>query len=476
MKVKRLVRLGWPGLPEERSRHSLSGMSIGFPSPATTAFAPFVAIPLRACLRLGLAGLLLLAVGSTAVSAESQPWLTFPAQPGPGNGKHLVFVSGDEEYRSEESLPMLAAMLAQRHGFRCTVLFAIHPQTGAIDPNTLDNIPGLHALTNADLMVICTRFRQLPDAQMAFVGGYLSAAKPVIGIRPAVVAFRNPAGSTYFKYSYDNRAGDYRDGFGQQVLGSTWISHHGAHGKESTRGLPVEAMHAHPILRGVGPMWGPSDVYTIRTPIPRDGEVLAMGQVLTGMKPDDPPSPKSQMPLAWTTRYPTAQGAGRVFMATLGASQDFANTLPASQQPEYPGDLQIERRIKSICRWNAMAMVVYGNKVSDGLGGHISSYASMATLYEVGYNHFFRGGDDGQLGRPGLFPGPRHARQLRPRLPRRPALGEASPELPPRARRGRRAVLLPASVPDAGLLAVPDRLHGPRPDQCRSTRRASTAT
>ncbi len=76
----------------------------------------------------------------------------------------------------------------------------------------------------------------------------------------------------------------------------------------------------------------------------------------------------------------------------------YRNSLPASQQPDYPGDLQIERRIKSICRWNAMAMVVYGNKISDGLGGHISSYASMATLYEVGYNHFFRGGEDGQLG------------------------------------------------------------------------------
>jgi len=77
----------------------------------------------------------------------------------------------------------------------------------------------------------------------------------------------------------------------------------------------------------------------------------------------------------------------------------YRNSLAASQQPEYPGDLQIERRIKSICRWNAMAMVVYGNKVSDGLGGHISSYASMATLYEVGYNHFFRGGRIAGTGR-----------------------------------------------------------------------------
>ncbi|MBX3745721.1 MAG: pyruvate dehydrogenase (acetyl-transferring), homodimeric type [Verrucomicrobiae bacterium] len=76
----------------------------------------------------------------------------------------------------------------------------------------------------------------------------------------------------------------------------------------------------------------------------------------------------------------------------------YRNTIPADQQPEYPGDLQIERRIKSICRWNAMAMVVHGNKVSDGLGGHISSYASSATLYEVGYNHFFRGADVGALG------------------------------------------------------------------------------
>ncbi len=76
----------------------------------------------------------------------------------------------------------------------------------------------------------------------------------------------------------------------------------------------------------------------------------------------------------------------------------YRNTISPDEQPPYPGDPAIERRIKSICRWNAMAMVVYGNKAADGLGGHISSYASSATLYEVGYNHFFRGGDDGQPG------------------------------------------------------------------------------
>ena len=74
----------------------------------------------------------------------------------------------------------------------------------------------------------------------------------------------------------------------------------------------------------------------------------------------------------------------------------YLNTIPISKQPAYPGDWQMENRIKSMIRWNAMAMVVNANRQHDGLGGHISTYASAATLYEVAYNHFFRGGDDGQ--------------------------------------------------------------------------------
>ena len=69
----------------------------------------------------------------------------------------------------------------------------------------------------------------------------------------------------------------------------------------------------------------------------------------------------------------------------------YINTIPADQQPAYPGHRETERRIKSIIRWNAMAMVVRANKQFDGIGGHISTYASAATLYEVGFNHFFRG-------------------------------------------------------------------------------------
>lgn len=276
-------------------------------------------------MRPGLLLFSLLLLPGAIFAAALQPWLTFEGRVGPGVGNHIVLVSGDEEYRSEESLPMLGGLLAARHGFHCTVLFAINKQTGEIDPNTLDNIPGLEALATADLMVICTRFRELPDAQMKFVDAYLESGKPVIGIRPAVVSFRNKKESAFFKYSSDNRTGDYAGGFGQQVLGSTWISHHGAHAKESTRGVLVEAQRTHPILRGVDPMWGPTDVYTIRTPIPHDGQVLVLGQVLKGMKSDDAPSNKPQMPLAWTKNYPTQRCNARVFMSTMGDAQDFAD-------------------------------------------------------------------------------------------------------------------------------------------------------
>ena len=271
-------------------------------------------------------------------SSPGQPWLTLPGQAGPGAGKHIVLISGDEEYRSEEAMPLLAEILSQRHGFKCTVLFAINKQTGEIDPNTVDNIPGLQALDAADLMVVFTRFRDLPDDQMKFIDAYLEAGKPVIGIRPSVVAFRNKVESRYFKYSSNNKAGDYAGGFGQQVLGSTWISHHGVHGKESTRGLLVETMKTHPILRGVTTLWGPTDVYTVRSPIPHAGQVLVMGQVLVGMKPDDAPSAKPMMPLAWIKQYPTAKGNARVFMTTMGASQDFE-------------DKSFRRLIINACYW-----------------------------------------------------------------------------------------------------------------------------
>ena len=82
----------------------------------------------------------------------------------------------------------------------------------------------------------------------------------------------------------------------------------------------------------------------------------------------------------------------------FSANTPYGNTIPVGQQAAFPGNQKLERRIKSLVRWNALSMVVRANKLSDGIGGHISTYASAATLYEVGFNHFFRGRTDSQEG------------------------------------------------------------------------------
>src|SRR5258708_29384049 len=130
-----------------------------------------------------LRGTLLLCAG-----AATSDRLVIPGKNGPGKGKRIVLVSGDEEYRSEQVLPQLARILSQRHGFDCTVLFAIDPVSGAIKPDQNDNIPGLEALGSADLMILYTRFRNLPDAQMKHIVDYVESGRPVIAMRTATHA------------------------------------------------------------------------------------------------------------------------------------------------------------------------------------------------------------------------------------------------------------------------------------------------
>ena len=254
---------------------------------------------------------------------NSELWVEYEGKDGPGRGKHIVLVSGDEEYRSEEALPMLGNILAVHHGFKCTVLFAIDSDTGVIDPENQTNIPGLHNLETADMMVLFTRFRELPDEQMKYIIDYTNAGKPVVGMRTATHAFnyiRNQD-SPYAQYSFNNAAFD--GGYGRQVLGETWINHHGHHGKESTRGIINEDMNGHPIVRGVEDIWGPSDVYGINE-LTGDAQVLVDGQVLVGMKPTDAPKPGTPtMPLAWIKTYTGELGnTSRVFCTTMGASVD----------------------------------------------------------------------------------------------------------------------------------------------------------
>ena len=257
-------------------------------------------------------------------------WLSFPGGRGPGMGKHIVLISGDEEYRSEEALPQLARILAERHGFRTTVLFALDPD-GTVNPENRRNVAGLEALQTADLMILETRYRQWPDEQMRLFAAYVQSGRPIIGLRTATHAFAFDKDTATSYRDWDNRSkGAWPGGFGKQVLGETWISHHGRHGVESTRALPAPGSAGHPILRGVENVWGPSDVYTVALPLPEGTTPLLLGQVLSGMTPEAPPVSGTKnnpmMPVAWTRTYATNTGhKARVFTTTMGASADFAS-------------------------------------------------------------------------------------------------------------------------------------------------------
>ncbi len=289
---------------------------------------------------------------------EVMQWLTLE---GEQDKPHVVLISGDEEYRSEEALPQLAKILNTHHGFNCTVLFAQDPETpGVINPNYLNHIPGLEKLETADLMVMFTRFRALPDEEMKFIDDYLKAGKPVIGIRTATHAF--DFRDTTFESSYRHYSNFYngddvwKDGFGRLILGEKWISHHGSHRYQSTRGMAAPGEENHPILKGIddGAIWGPSDVYGVRLPLPGDSNPIVMGQVINSTQPYDENDPyyglrptdsvlatekviknrqtgtetninpnDPMMPIAWVKSYQIPGGQkGKVFTSTIGASTD----------------------------------------------------------------------------------------------------------------------------------------------------------
>jgi hypothetical protein len=248
---------------------------------------------------------------------------------GPGKGKHVVLISGDQEYRSEETIPQLAKILSKHHGFKCTVLFTVDPKDGTVNPN-INNIPGLEALKTADLLVIFTRFLNLPDDQLEHFDAYLASGKPVVGLRTATHAFNGiPGTSKFAKFNNGSNVKGWEGGFGKHILGEKWVNHHGAHGKEGTRGIVAKGQDKHPILKGIaaGDIFGTTDVYTVTLPLPGDSLPLVLGEVTETLKPDSKAvSGKKNdpmMPVAWTKTYKGEdEKVGRVFTTTMGASQD----------------------------------------------------------------------------------------------------------------------------------------------------------
>lgn len=271
--------------------------------------------------------ILLLNIASIGQSAKL---LTFEGSQGPGYGKHIVFICGDEEYRSEEGLPMMAEILSRKYGFNCTVIFSIDPATGNIDPNNLANIPGLESLESADLMFMLIRFRELPDEQMKYIDEYVESGKPIVALRTSTHAFnyKRNLKSPYAKYDFRSRESGWVDGFGRRILGETWIDHHGLHGSEGTRGLinGIAQNEKNPILNGVKDIWCPTDVYEVRE-LPKDTKVLIYGQCTKGMDAKAPVNlDKSIMPVAWTRTFVNEKGIKqRVFTTTMGAGIDLQN-------------------------------------------------------------------------------------------------------------------------------------------------------
>ncbi len=258
------------------------------------------------------------------VSAAEPLSVRYPGGEGPGKGKHVVLIAGDEEYRSEESLPMLGRILATHHGFDCTVLFSVSPE-GFIDPNAQASLTNPEALDSADAIVMLIRFRNWPAETMAKFEAAMKRGVPIVGLRTSTHAFRFPKGSPFV--SYNN--------FGKDVLGENWVSHWGVHKKEATRGIIEAANAKHPVLNGVADVFGDSDVYEAAPPA--DAVILLHGQVLKGMTADTEPADYRKktrakveqgvndpmMPVAWVRELPREGGeAQRIVTTTMGAATD----------------------------------------------------------------------------------------------------------------------------------------------------------
>ncbi|MES2709112.1 MAG: ThuA domain-containing protein [Verrucomicrobiota bacterium] len=264
----------------------------------------------------------LLAALAGSALADSPNHITYPPKDGPGKGKHIVFIAGDEEYRSEEGLPMLAKIVSQRHGFKTTVLFSLAAD-GTIDPNNTKSLADSDQLDSADGIVLLTRFRKWPEADLKHFVDAVNRGVPIIGLRTATHALTGDAQKPF---------GD----FGENVLGENWVNHWGKHKIEATRGIIEPGAKADPLLNSVSGIFGLTDVYEAYPPA--DAKILVRGESVAGLTPDAPaakyerqrtPDKKTQgindpmMPIVWTRVNKNASGGtNKILVTTMGDATD----------------------------------------------------------------------------------------------------------------------------------------------------------
>lgn len=252
-------------------------------------------------------------VNKTKEPSETPPTTTEIKSP------HIVFVTGDEEYRSEESMPMLANLAKRELNAKVTICYALD-STGTVDPNRTDHIAGLEALNTADLMVIFTRFRALPESERTAITDYAESGRPIVGFRTATHAFK-----------YDDPALEYwNNEWPTKVFGQQWITHHG-HFDDGM--LPVTEVYKtdkkHPILNGFNSIKAYSWLYHVDGgdwALYGDSEPILVGRSLKSQHQMDGKLDKFPItnPVAWTKSYTGTSGVkARVFFTTLGHPFDF---------------------------------------------------------------------------------------------------------------------------------------------------------
>ncbi len=274
---------------------------------------------------------MLLALLLAALLQDEPQWLSYAGGEGPGKGRKVVLIAADQEYRSEQSMPMLAKILSAHHGFDCTVLFAVN-EKGEVDPTMPvypekgkelkpHHIPGLEQLASADLVLFFSRLLTLPMSERELIVKYIDSGKPILALRTANHGFH-----AALPYKINGK----QVNWGEDVLGGSFRGHHGRWHADSTRGSIVPEQKDHPILRGVSDIWGDSDVYRTYkegTSLPAGCTALVWGQPLMGRKPDDAPNPNLEpLPVAWFKSWQTSDGkSARVFQSTMGSGTDLRN-------------------------------------------------------------------------------------------------------------------------------------------------------
>lgn len=218
----------------------------------------------------------------------------------------VVFVAGDHEYSGEGTLPLLAAELEKNYGFRTKVI------KSSPDQNSEENIPGLEALKEADLVVFFLRWRRLPTEQLKYIEDYLKTGKPVVGFRTTTHAFNYPKGHELEKWN----------SFGEMVFNAPpgWggKANHTHYGHESSTDVTIIPEAAkNPILTGVVPSFhARSWLYKVLPDYPTKGSTwLLMGKAVNPNKAD-----AIENPVAWTGKN---SFGGNFFITTLGHPEDF---------------------------------------------------------------------------------------------------------------------------------------------------------